>query len=116
MLLRDLYIFLKQPLLFYCDNLSAISLASNLMFHALTKHIEVEYHFIRKRVVRWDLQVHYVTSRDQVAGIFTRGLTSTRFQLLRSKLVVTGVPSSLRGTISQCDMEKFPPYNIVIAL
>ena len=35
---------------FCCDNLSNIYLAKNLVFHARTKHIEVHYHFVRKRV------------------------------------------------------------------
>ena len=32
----------------WCDNISAICLAKNAMFHARTKHIDVRYHFIKK--------------------------------------------------------------------
>ena len=45
-LLKDLGIFLSNPHKLWCDNDSALAIASNSMFHARTKHIEVDYHFI----------------------------------------------------------------------
>eukprot|EP00258_Populus_trichocarpa_P045430 XP_024461449.1 zinc finger MYM-type protein 1 [Populus trichocarpa] len=38
-----------------CDNLNAIYLSVNLIFHAYTKHVEVDYHFIRDRVAKKDI-------------------------------------------------------------
>lgn len=49
-LLQDLGIFLLQSPLLHCDNVSAIYLASNSVLHAWTKHIEVDYHFLRERL------------------------------------------------------------------
>ncbi|KAI0493116.1 hypothetical protein KFK09_027392 [Dendrobium nobile] len=45
-LLEDLHIPQEQPTTVYCDNTSAIALANNPVFHARTKHIEVDCHFI----------------------------------------------------------------------
>ncbi|KAI5328735.1 hypothetical protein L3X38_028132 [Prunus dulcis] len=45
-LLKELHVFLNHPPLFHCDNISAIALAANPIFHSRTKHIEVDYHFI----------------------------------------------------------------------
>lgn len=96
-LLRDLCILLHHVPLIWCDNISAISLASNPVFHARTKHVEVDYHYIREQVVRNDLAVKFVQSKDQIADIFMKGLPSTQFQLLQNKLSVRQQPLSLRG-------------------
>uniref|UniRef100_A0A2N9HH13 Integrase catalytic domain-containing protein n=1 Tax=Fagus sylvatica TaxID=28930 RepID=A0A2N9HH13_FAGSY len=56
-LLKDLGIFLSQPPILWCDNVSVLAIASNPVFHARTKHIEVDFHFIRERVLRKDLVV-----------------------------------------------------------
>ena len=37
----DLHVEVSNPTTTYCDNLSSIQLAKNLVFHAQTKHIEV---------------------------------------------------------------------------
>ena len=50
-LFRDLLLFLHHIPVLWCDNVSTIALASNPVFHARTKHVEVDYHFIRERVL-----------------------------------------------------------------
>jgi len=47
-LLSNLGQLMDTPVVIYCDNISSILLAKNLVFHARTKHIEVHYHFIKK--------------------------------------------------------------------
>ena len=54
-ILKDLGVYLSMPLMLWCDNLSALALASNPVFHACTKHIEVDYHYIREKVMAKDL-------------------------------------------------------------
>lgn len=53
--LCDLGIYLVIPPKIWCYNVSALAIASNLVFHACTKHIEVDYHFFRERVLCKDL-------------------------------------------------------------
>ena len=79
MLLRDLGIFLSNPPLLWCDNVSALAIASNPVFHARTKHIEVDYHFVCEKVLRKDLLVKFISSNDKLVDIFTKGLSSSRF-------------------------------------
>ena len=54
-LIKDLGIYLYDPPILWCDNVSALAIASNPVFHARTKHIEVDFHFVKERVVRKDL-------------------------------------------------------------
>ena len=49
-LLHELQIpFSPLPLLFY-DNISATYLAANPILHSQTKHVEIDYHFVREKV------------------------------------------------------------------
>ena len=72
MLLRDLGIFLPQPPLLWCDNVSALAIALNPVFHTQIKHIEVDYHFVCERVLRCDLLVKFISTHNQLADILPR--------------------------------------------
>ena len=96
MLLKDFGVFLTNPPILWYDNVSTLSIASNLVFHARTKHIEVDYRFVHERVLRHDLQVKFIVFQDQLADILTKGLASPHFQWLASKLMWK-FPMSLKG-------------------
>ncbi|XP_019167565.1 PREDICTED: uncharacterized protein LOC109163266 [Ipomoea nil] len=72
----------------WCDNLGATYLCANTVFHARTKHVEVDYHFVQDKVSAGQLQVHFVSTKDQLADIFTKPLPAARFGALRDKLNV----------------------------
>ena len=74
-----------KVLAIYCDNISAILLAKNLVFHARTKHIEVHYHFIREKIVEGLTDLTQVKTEDQVANIFTKPLPKEKFFKFRRK-------------------------------
>lgn len=69
-LLNELDVPLTTHLQLFFDNVSVNSLATNLVFHARTKHIEIDYHFIRDLVSFGFLQVSYVSSTNQLADLF----------------------------------------------
>ncbi|KAH9803881.1 retrovirus-related pol polyprotein from transposon RE1 [Citrus sinensis] len=83
----------------WCDNISATELAKNLVFHSRTKHIEIDVHFIRDKVLSGDLKICYVPSEDQIADILTKPLSSPQFNYLRDNLNVFSCPLSLRGAV-----------------
>ncbi|KAM1824444.1 hypothetical protein ACFX13_024030 [Malus domestica] len=100
-LFKDLHLIPPQ---IWCDNISSIALASNPVFHARTKHLEVDYHYVREKVVRGQLLVNYICSQDQIADLFTKGLSSSRFKFLVSNLPVVPHPVSLRGAVRRSQL------------
>lgn len=87
-LLRELRIPPTTPPVLWCDNLGATYLSANPVFHARTKHVEVDFHFVREKVANKKLSVQHISTDDQIADVFTKPLTSQRFTFLRSKLRV----------------------------
>jgi hypothetical protein len=74
------------PLL--CDNESAVKIATNLIQHKRTKHIDIRHHILRYHVSKGDIVMEGVRTDDQLVDIFTKPLDETRFCKLRSELNV----------------------------
>ena len=87
-LLNDLGVHLDSKVKLYCDNLSSVMLASNPVYHARSKHIEVHYHFIREMVLADQIDLEHVKTEDQVADIFTKSLGKDKFIYFRKLLGV----------------------------
>ncbi|KAM1171421.1 hypothetical protein ACFX2G_022146 [Malus domestica] len=94
---KDITFPLSHTPTLWCDNVSAISLASNPVFHARTKHVEIDYHYIRELVLAGLVKVLYVSTDHQIADIHTKPLSKARFHFLQSKLSLGSPPLSLRG-------------------
>lgn len=98
-LLQDIrFPIISVPTL-WCDNLSAKAIANNLVLHVRTKHVEIDLHFIRDKVLNKEIVIGYVPSFEQPVDIFTKPLSRTRFDALCGKLKVIVAPTCLRGTV-----------------
>ena len=91
-LLRELRVSTPSAPILWCDNLGATYLTVNHVFHARTKHVEIDFHFVREKVARRQLTVQHISTDDQIADIFTKPLFSHRFLFLRDKLQVATRP------------------------
>lgn len=62
-LLQELCVDLSQAPTLFCDNIGATYLSSNSVLHARTKHIAIDYHFVREHVALQTLIVKFLSSR-----------------------------------------------------
>lgn len=76
--------FDQRPVELNVDNQSAIKLAKNPEFHKRTKHIDIKFHFVRDMCSEGDIKIVYVDSKNQIADMLTKSLTSVILSRLLS--------------------------------
>nr|GEX56768.1 hypothetical protein [Tanacetum cinerariifolium] len=76
--------FDKIPM--YCDSKAAIAISCNPVQHSRTKHIDVRYHFIKKKVEKGIVELFFVGTEYQLADMFTKALPEERFKYLIKRL------------------------------
>ena len=97
-LFQELRIPLQRTPILWCDNVGATDLAANPVFHARTKHVEIDNHFVREQVKLRHLRIGYLSTKDETADILTKALPKARFLFLKSKLHL--LPTlDLRGSV-----------------
>jgi hypothetical protein len=80
---------LKENSGLWCDNLGDIYLSANLVFHARTKYIEIDFHFVREHVVNKLLDITFISSKDQVVDEFTKALHVKSLDEFRNNLNIS---------------------------
>ncbi|XP_019173301.1 PREDICTED: uncharacterized protein LOC109168901 [Ipomoea nil] len=101
-LLQDLGIFDTSPATLYCDNKSAITIAENPVFHERTKHIEIDCHLVREKLLKGTLKLLHVSTTNQLADVFTKPQPQTNFNFLISKLNLHNMYAPARGGGGGC--------------
>jgi hypothetical protein len=61
-------------------------MADNPVKHNRTKHIDIRHHFLRDRQQRGGIEITYVSTKEQLADIFTKPLDEKTFTKLRNEL------------------------------
>jgi hypothetical protein len=77
-LLTEVFDPIKPPTTLFSDNQAAIALARNHQYHLRTKHIDVQYHFIRWVIEQGSLRLIYCPTNDMVADTLTKALPSAK--------------------------------------
>jgi len=85
-ILRDLHIPMISPFMIYCDNTSALHMTVNPVFHACSKHIEIDYHFACEHVGLGKLITHHIPISNQITNLFTKPVSKATLLYFQSKL------------------------------
>ena len=85
-LLEELRVPLKHPIVLYCDNQAAISIAKNPVHHDRTKHVEIDRHFIKEKIEEGFFKVSFTPTNSQIADILTKALARVNHEDLTEKL------------------------------
>nr|GEX91755.1 zinc finger, CCHC-type [Tanacetum cinerariifolium] len=87
-LLSELTGWKEERITLKVDNVSAIALVRNPVFHGRSKHIDIRYHFIRECVENGHINVEHVSGELQRADILTKALSRLKFVTMRQMLGV----------------------------
>jgi hypothetical protein len=82
-ILGELGVQLVRSLCLWCDNLGVTYMMANPSFHGRTKHIEVDFQFVREHVTSKQLDAQFTSSTDQVADGFTKSLPALKLEVFQ---------------------------------
>lgn len=73
------------PIVVFEDNQSCIKMAKTWETKR-SKHIDVRFHFVKDLVDQGQFKIEYISTAEQPADLFTKGLTSIKFEKFRKML------------------------------
>jgi hypothetical protein len=96
-LLHDLHASYLTLALLFCDNNSARYIAQNNVFHERTKHIEIDCHVVREKLMAGIIKLLPIESEHQIADILTKPLEPLPFHHHLPKLGIVDIYSPACG-------------------
>lgn len=68
------------PIPLYCRSQATLYIDVNMMFHERIKHLDIECHIVRDQFKQDFISLHHVSSSNQLANYFTKGLSAPSFR------------------------------------
>lgn len=87
-LLGDLNVLQLTHIHIHTDNISAIQIDVNFVFHKGTKHIKVDCHSICEALAHQEIIVPYIYIKHQIVVVFTEALFGPSYQFLIDKFIL----------------------------
>ena len=84
--LRDIGIEHNREVLIFCDSQTTLYIVFNPVFHERTKHIEIDCHVIRDKVLEKVIKLNHVRTHCQLANMLTKALSFNQFSNLVYKM------------------------------
>ena len=82
----------RYAVIIFCDNQGAMALAKNPQFHARTKHIDIQHHYVREQVAQGNVELEYIATDKQVADGLTKALCKDKFITFRNAIGLESPP------------------------
>ncbi len=107
--LRNIFGFITSqskysPILLQVENQGAIKVSKNDSFSTRTKHIDIQYHFVRDSLSKNLFSIQYCPTSEMAVDILTRPLQSALHEQFRSDIGLnSGIPLQSmwkRGSVS----------------
>lgn len=90
-LLREFQAPQTKSVPFFCDSTAAIHIANNVVFHERTKHVELDCHIVRDKVVSGLIKTLHVKTDQQIVDVFTKPLFPAHFKALVGKMALKSI-------------------------
>jgi len=81
----------QEAIRIYGDNQSAIFLAKNPAYHSKTKHIDVQYHFVRDMIEEKKVLLVKVDTLKNTIDALKKYVSSEKFSLCRETMGISGL-------------------------
>ena len=63
-----------------------MQLTTNPIYHKRTKHVDIQYHFIRDVIEKGDIKLKHVPSTDNKADGFTKSLSAEKHKIFCNQI------------------------------
>lgn len=71
-----------------CDSKVTIKIAANPFFYERIKHIDIDCHFMKERILQGEMRTEHVSSKEQLADLLTKSLGKVQHDYLLENLGV----------------------------
>jgi len=100
-LLEDVGLVQRGASNIMCDYHGCIALAKDPKHQSRTKHIDVQHHFIRKKLDDGEVSLSYCPTEDMVADVLTKALAKVRHEKLIKAMGLGGGNYSQSGSVEE---------------